>query len=233
MELFYSPDLELTLQLPEEESRHCVKVLRHVVGDVISVIDGCGGLYEVEIVEAHQKRTSVKILSKQEDFGNMPYRLHIAVAPTKNIDRFEWFVEKATEIYCSELTPLLCRYSERKIVKGERVEKILLSAAKQSLKASVPVLHEMTEAKKFIAEVDCKHKFIAHCYDDIEKEHLMAVCPKGEPVVIMVGPEGDFSREEVELALENGFKSVSLGTSRLRTETAGVVAVNIVNLKNM
>lgn len=140
MNLFYAPDILQTLALPEEESQHCVKVLRMKSGEHIHIIDGVGGLYEAEILEAHPKRTQVSIVSEQREYGKRPFRLHLAVAPTKNIDRFEWFVEKATEIGFDELTPLCCRYSERKVIKPERIEKILVSAAKQSLKAYVPAL---------------------------------------------------------------------------------------------
>ncbi len=219
--------------MSEEESRHCVKVLRHVAGDVVNVIDGRGGLYSAKIVEAHQKRVMLEVLSVEENYCELPYRLHLAMAPTKNIDRFEWFVEKATEIGVHSVTPLLCRYSERKVLKPERIEKILLSATKQSLKAYLPVLNPMIDVKKFLEDVDVSQKFIAHCYDGYEKEHLLRCCASGGDVLLMVGPEGDFSREEVDLALASGFQSVSLGDSRLRTETAGVVGCEIVSLVNL
>lgn len=152
MNLFYAPDIQQSLSLPEEESQHCIKVLRMKSGDHIHIIDGVGGLYEAQIIEAHPKRTQIEILSHQTEYGRRPFRLHLAVAPTKNIDRFEWFVEKATEIGFDELTPLCCRYSERKIIKPERIEKILVSAAKQSLKAYVPILNPMITFKEFISQ---------------------------------------------------------------------------------
>ena len=236
MNLFYAPDILQTLSLPEEESQHCAKVLRMKAGEHIHIIDGVGGLYEAEILEAHPKRTQVSIISEQHEYGRRPFRLHLAVAPTKNIDRFEWFVEKATEIGFDELTPLCCRYSERKVIKPERIEKILVSAAKQSLKAYVPRLNPMITAKEFIGNssflIPHSSLFIAHCYDQ-PKQHLFNACQPGGDVVVMVGPEGDFSEEEVELALRNSFQAITLGESRLRTETAGVVACHLVTVANL
>jgi 16S rRNA (uracil1498-N3)-methyltransferase len=237
MNLFYAPDIAQTHSLPEEESQHCVKVLRMKAGDRIHIIDGVGGLYEAQITEAHPKRTQVDILNVQTEYGRRPFRLHLAVAPTKNIDRFEWFVEKATEIGFDELTPLCCRYSERKIIKPERIEKILVSAAKQSLKAYVPRLNAMMTFKDFMANnsqlsnLDTQ-LFIAHCYDQ-PKQHLLHACRPTGDVVVMVGPEGDFSEEEVELALRNSFRAVTLGDARLRTETAGVVACHLITIANI
>ncbi len=233
MELFYSPNIFESKSLGEEESKHCVRVLRHGVGDEIMVIDGEGGLYRCSISVAHPKRVDLEILDMKNNYAALPYDLEMAVAPTKNMDRFEWFVEKSTEIGVARFSPLLCHFSERKVIKNERVERIIMSASKQSYKATVPKLAEMQDVKQFIKQVDCEDKFIAHCYDDIPKEHLFRVCSAGKRVVVMIGPEGDFSRDEVEFALANGFKSVSLGDSRLRTETAGVVAVEIVSLKNI
>ena len=236
MNLFYAPDIVQTLTLLEEESQHCAKVLRMKAGDHIHIIDGVGGLYEAQITEAHPKRTQVEILNVQTEYGRRPFRLHLAVAPTKNIDRFEWFVEKATEIGFDELTPLCCRYSERKIIKPERIEKILVSAAKQSLKAYVPRLNPMTTFKDFINNFSSltphSSLFIAHCYDQ-PKQHLLHACPPSSDVVVMVGPEGDFSEEEVELALRNSFRAITLSESRLRTETAGIVACHLVTIANI
>lgn len=236
MVIFYAPNIANSPILPEEESLHCVKVLRMQVGEIVNIIDGMGTLYEAEIVVSHHKRTEVKILKSTSDFAARPYNLHLAVAPTKNIDRFEWFVEKATEIGFDTLTPLLCRYSERKIIKPERIEKILVSASKQSYKAKIPQLNPMITIKEFIANMqdDNNQRFIAHCYDQ-PKEFLFRACapsPQGGDVVVMVGPEGDFSEEEVLLALENRFKAVTLGESRLRTETASVVACHLISVLN-
>jgi 16S rRNA (uracil1498-N3)-methyltransferase len=200
-------------------------------GERIHIIDGVGGLYEAQIAEAHPKRTQVEILNVQTEYGRRPFRLHLAVAPTKNIDRFEWFVEKATEIGFDELTFLNCRYSERKVIKTERIEKILVSAIKQSLKANKPVLNEMTDFNKFIAQDFKGQKFICHCYEGEKKLLKEAIVP-GEDALILVGPEGDFSEEEVAKAIEAGFQPVSLGKSRLRTETAALVAAHTLNLFN-
>ena len=236
MNLFYAPDILQTLSLSEEESQHCAKVLRMKAGEHIHIIDGVGGLYEAEILEAHPKRTQVSVISEQHEYGRRPFRLHLAVAPTKNIDRFEWFVEKATEIGFDELTPLCCRYSERKVITPERIEKILVSAAKQSLKAYVPRLNPMTTFKDFInsSSLLTPHSslFIAHCYDQ-PKQHLFNACQPGGDIIVMVGPEGDFSEEEVELALRNSYQAITLGESRLRTETAGVVACHLVTVANL
>jgi len=231
MTLFYAPDIAVSNFLSEEESQHCVKVLRLKDGDEFHLIDGRGGLYTAKIVAAHPKKTEFKVVHVTEKFEQRPFKLHLAVAPTKNIDRFEWFVEKATEIGFDELTPLLCRYSERKIIKPERIEKILISAAKQSLKAFVPQLNPLCPFDDFMKKSLPKNRYIAHCYDS-PKQSLLSVCSQGEEVVVMVGPEGDFSLEEVETALHKDFQSVSLGTSRLRTETAALVACHTVTVVN-
>ena len=206
---------------------HCVKVLRHKTGDTIHLIDGRGSLYEAEILAAHPKRTEVRVLSVVREYGARRYSLHMAVAPTKNIDRFEWFVEKATEIGLDELTPVICRYSERRTLKMERIEKILLSASKQSLHAKVPRLNPAVEFSDFVPGVKAEGRFIAHCYD-MEKQYLLRACVAARDAVLMVGPEGDFSEDEVGEAVAAGFVGVSLGGSRLRTETAGVVAAHLV-----
>ncbi|MGN0186772.1 MAG: 16S rRNA (uracil(1498)-N(3))-methyltransferase [Paludibacteraceae bacterium] len=231
MTLFYAPDILENPILPEDESAHCSKVLRLQIGDVVQIIDGIGNLYEATIVAPHAKRTEVKIRSVQPDFGRRPFRLHMAVAPTKNSDRFEWFVEKATEIGVDTITPLLCRYSERRVIRPERLEKILVSASKQSYKARIPQLNPMTAVDDFVQQVRTPYRFIAHCYEG-DKPHLLHVCPPKSEVVIMVGPEGDFSREEVEMAVNQYFQPVSLSASRLRTETAGVVACHLVTVVN-
>ena len=231
MNLYYAPDIAKTPFLPEEESLHCVKVLRQKAGDIIHLIDGVGGLYEARIVIPHQKRTEVEILNVTENYGKRNFKLHMAVAPTKNIDRFEWFLEKATEIGVDTFTPLNCRYSERRIVKPERMEKIVLSAAKQSLKAYLPVINPMIDFNQFIENVTETNRYIAHCYD-MDKAYLIDVCAPKSDVILLVGPEGDFSKEEVQMALNNEFQSVSLGDARLRTETAGVVGCHLVNIAN-
>lgn len=232
MNLFYAPDILKTPFLPEEESLHCVKVLRHKTADHIHIIDGCGGLYEAEIVAPHPKHTEIRLLSAHQEFGKRGFRLHMAVAPTKNIDRFEWFVEKATEIGVDEITPLSCRFSERKIIKPERIEKILVSAAKQSLKAYIPKLNPMVDFTAFVNNVSEKNRYIAHCYNT-PKSSLLKICEPNSDVVVLIGPEGDFSSDEVDAAVNCGFKSVSLGDARLRTETAALVACHTVSIVNV
>ena len=231
MHVFYTPDIQSTLELPEEEAQHCVRVLRLQTGDEVMLTDGKGFFYKAQIAAVTGKRCLVSLLETipQEQFWSG--YLHIAMAPTKNMDRTEWFVEKATEIGFNELTFLNCRFSERKVVKTERIEKILVSAVKQSLKAVVPTLNGMTDFDKFISREFEGQKFIAHCYDG-EKVKLKDVVRKGEKALVLIGPEGDFSPEEVEKAILHGFVPISLGKSRLRTETAALVACHILNLAN-
>jgi 16S rRNA (uracil1498-N3)-methyltransferase len=194
-------------------------------------VDGKGGFYEAEISDANPKKCRLSILNSTFDFGKKDFHLHIAIAPTKNTDRFEWFLEKATEIGIDEITPILTSHSERKTVNHDRFEKILISAMKQSLKAYLPQLNGLMSFKELVVSNKTENKFIAYC-DEIQKNHLKDLASKGNNTLVLIGPEGDFSPEEVLLAIENGFKVVSLGESRLRTETAGIVACHIVNLAN-
>ncbi len=230
MHLFYEPDIAGGF-LSEEESVHAVKVLRLKSGDEIRIIDGRGGFHKATISLAHHKRCGFNILESVFDEGKRDYRLQIAMAPTKNIERFEWFVEKAVEIGIDEITPIICRYSERKIIKPERIEKIIVSAAKQSLKALMPVLNPLVTFNEFIAMPSSATKLIAHCYPQ-EKAGFAAKIQNQREVLLLIGPEGDFSEEEVQKAIESGFEPVSLGDSRLRTETAGVVASTVVAFRN-
>lgn len=232
MALFFAPQIAEAPFLNEEESLHCVKVLRLSQGDTIQVIDGIGTLYDARILVPSPKRVEVEILAAHPDFGSHPYELHMAVAPTKNIDRFEWFVEKAVEIGVDSITPLLCRYSERKVIKLERLEKIAISAAKQSLKGKVPVIHSLTSIDQFLSEAPGGQRFIAHCHEDGERLLLSKQIQPGSVCSVLIGPEGDFSEEEVAKAMKTGFIPVSLGNSRLRTETAAVVATHTVAVLN-
>lgn len=232
MALFFAPQIAEAPFLNEEESLHCVKVLRLSQGDTIQVIDGIGTLYDARIVVPSPKRVEVEILAAHPNFGSHPYELHMAVAPTKNIDRFEWFVEKAVEIGVDSITPLLCRYSERKVIKLERLEKIAISAAKQSLKGKVPVIHSLTSIDQFLSEAPEGQRFIAHCHEDGERLLLSKQIQPGSVCSVLIGPEGDFSEEEVAKAMKTGFIPVSLGNSRLRTETAAVVATHTVAVLN-
>lgn len=229
MHVFYTPDIANTQELPEEEAGHCLRVLRLGIGDEVMLTDGRGFFYQAVISAATQKRCMVKIVSKTEQEPFWGGHLHLALAPTKNMDRMEWLAEKATEIGFDELTFLNCRFSERKVIKTDRIEKIVVSAVKQSLKARKPVVNEMTDFRKFMERDFSGQKFIAHCYEG-EKPLLRDVLHPDEDAVILVGPEGDFSPEEVTLAMEKGFQPVSLGKSRLRTETAALVAVHLMNL---
>ena len=232
MELFYSRDIEGGFcRLDQDESGHCIKVLRHRNGDEISVIDGCGTLYRCRITSDSHKGVEAAVLSSEEGWGGHPYRLHLAVCPTKSNDRFEWFAEKACEIGFDELSPIIGEHSERKILKTPRVEKILVSAAKQSLKAAVPAVNEPVSVKEFIkateAETDTL-KLIAYCFEDerVPRRSIKEVLNSfdGTDIIVMIGPEGDFSHSEAEAALAAGFIPVHLGDSRLRTETAALTA---------
>ena len=234
MELFYSRDISTgSTVLDAEESNHCVRVLRHRNGEVIHVVDGVGCLYRCEIVDANPKALQFKILERQEGYGSHPYHLQMAVAPPKNIDRFEWFAEKATEIGVDVITPLFGEYSERKVFKPERVERILVSAAKQSHKGAIPVLEPAARVVDFLAAHAADDALRCICYCDetaslgVEKRPLTEVlrdASPDRPVILMIGPEGDFSRAEIAQAVATGWQPVSLGSSRLRIETAAIAA---------
>ena len=231
MHVFYTPDIKHSAELPEEEAAHAVRVLRLQPGDEVTLTDGRGSFYRAEITTATNKRCLVRILEAQPQAPLWSGHLHIAMAPTKNMDRTEWFAEKATEIGMDELTFLNCRYSERKVIKTERIHKILVSAIKQSLKARLPRLNEMTDFDKFIEQPFSGQKFIAHCHPG-EKPLLRDIMLPGQDALVLIGPEGDFSEEEVRKAEARGFFPISLGKSRLRTETAALVACHILNLQN-
>ena len=240
MELFYSRDIEGGIcRLDHDESGHCIKVLRHRSGDEISVIDGCGTLYRCRITCDSHKGVEAIVLESTADWGSHPYSLHLAVCPTKNNDRYEWFAEKACEIGFDRLSPIIGDHSERRILKTARVEKILVSAAKQSLKATVPSVDEPVSVKEFIAEQAHRDalKLIAYCFDDerVPRRSIKEVLQgyEGRDIIVMIGPEGDFSHEEAELALAAGFVPVHLGASRLRTETAALTAAASVYFQNM
>jgi len=227
MQLFYCPELlnEYSF-LSKEESLHCFKVLRKRVDDHIYLIDGIGGFYEAKITIASQKKVIFNVIKKWNQ-PQSPYSLHIAIAPTKNNDRFEWFLEKATEIGIDEVTPIICENSERKIIKNERMQKIIISAAKQSLKSKIPKINKVTSFNDFINKNLSSHCFIAHCLKSEKKKLKNEVVSES---TILIGPEGDFTTLEVEVALKNNFIPISLGSSRLRTETAGVIACHTIAL---
>jgi 16S rRNA (uracil1498-N3)-methyltransferase len=201
-------------------------------GDKIQLIDGKGGFYTAEIIDGNQNACTVECIEKIKEYGKRDYKIEIGIAPTKNIDRIEWFLEKSTEIGMDVFTPLLCDHSERKQVKHERLERIITSAVKQSLKAYHPRLNEMTKFMDFIKAEHKGQKFIAHCEEGEEKNLFQDVYKAKSDVCILIGPEGDFSPKEIKAAKEAGFQEISLGNSRLRTETAGLVACHTVNLIN-
>ena len=261
MELFYSENIEGGIcRLDHDESGHCIKVLRHHCGDEISVIDGRGTLYRCRITNDSHKGVEAMVLEETSNWGSHPYHLHLAVCPTKNNDRYEWFAEKACELGFDELSPVIGDHSERRVLKTQRVEKILVSAAKQSLKASVPVVNEPISVKEFIKQngagaaseqsislcscsASCSTsseqplRLIAYCFEDenVPRRSIKEVLSsyKGTEIIVMIGPEGDFSKEEAELALASGFIPVHLGDSRLRTETAALTAASAVYFQFM
>lgn len=229
MHLFYIPHVPVeTLMLPEEESKHALKVLRLNQGDTLQLVDGRGGFYEAVIREAHPKKCLLQVTAAKQKFGFRPYRVQIAVAPTKNLDRMEWFVEKATEIGIDDIFFLNCERSERKSINLDRLEKIVISAMKQSVKAYKPLLHDLINFKDFIQNCPAGQTYIAHL-----EEHHRVPLPQISVLdsnCVLIGPEGDFSPKEIELAYAQGIKPVTLGTSRLRTETAALAACHILNL---
>ena len=229
MQLFYLENPKDEIILSAEESKHATKVLRKKEGDILNFTDGKGAFYKAEIIVADSRKCRLKVVSTEQKEKQHNYHLHIAIAPTKNMDRFEWFLEKATEIGIDEITPIICSHSERKVIKTERCNRILLSAMKQSLKFHVPKLNEAMSLSDFIKQDYEGTKYIAHC-EDGEKKELNTV-NKTEKTIILIGPEGDFSQKEIDLALQSQFKAVSLGTSRLRTETAGIIAAHTINIK--
>lgn len=234
MHLFYTPDIipaATAYFLNEEESKHCTRVLRLAAGDEVSLIDGKGGLYSATISEAHPKRVILHINKVVTEYGKRNHYLHIAIAPTKNMERLEWFLEKATEIGIDEISLIITQRSERKEAKTERLNKIITSAVKQSLKAYHPVLNEVVNFNKFIQQPFGGQKFIAHCADGAKLNLRDEIKPNGS-YLILIGPEGDFSEKEIAEALQSDFKAITLGTSRLRTETAALEACFEINFLN-
>jgi 16S rRNA (uracil1498-N3)-methyltransferase len=229
MQLFYNPDIDKTTEsfsFDKEESRHIIKVLRKKDSDILHVTNGEGLLFETEITLASDNKCIVQVLSiKKTD--EPKFRLHLAVAPTKMNDRFEWFLEKATEIGIQEITPIICDRSERKVINLERFEKIILSAMKQSNETYLPKLNEAISFKEFIKQKNEGLQLIAHC-EETDKKSLKDILKPNESVTMLIGPEGDFSEKEIALALENDYQPVTLGNTRLRTETAAIVACHSV-----
>lgn len=236
MEIFYSNDIDAgNVRLSSEESVHCVRVLRHREGDVIHVIDGFGTMYDCVLTDADAKEACARIEEAHKGWGSHPYRLTVAVCPTKNNERTEWFAEKATEIGVDVIRPVIGDHSERKVFKTQRLLRIVLSAAKQSLKAAVPEVPEPCSVREFIESAPQDQlKLIAYCDDAMgDRQSVMdalGAC-KGKDIAVLIGPEGDFSEAEVKLAFEHGFVPVHFGSSRLRTETAALTAVEAVYLQ--
>ena len=252
MEVFYSPEIKNGVcVLPEEESAHCVRVLRHREGDEIFVIDGLGTLYTCRLTDASPKAAVAQVLREEPDWGAHPYFLEMAVCPTKNIDRYEWFAEKATELGLDVIAPVIGDHSERKVFKSDRLRRILLAASKQSLKGAVPVVQEPVSVRQYIADAPADAlKLICCCFEgEVPRTSINDVLDQMagqaghdgnvipdligdlQRIIILIGPEGDFSREEAALAVSRGFIPVHLGPSRLRTETAALTAVEAVYLQ--
>ena len=230
---FFVSDAARAGELPEEEAKHAVRVLRLQSGDSLFLVDGEGGLFEAEVTVASGKHCMYNIVNALPYQKEWQGRISLAIAPTKMMDRMEWMAEKATEIGFDEICFLDCKFSERKTIRTDRIEKIVVSAMKQSHKACKPKVGEMTDFKEYVDANSSGHRFIAHCYDEVERTdlftELQSINPE-EQVTVLIGPEGDFAIDEVEYALKKGYKSVSLGRSRLRTETAGLCAVEMANL---
>ena len=229
MQLFFLENPNNEIVLSTDESKHVSKVLRKKTKDTLHFTDGKGNLFIGEITESKERKIRIKITNQEAKNKQHNYYLHVAIAPPKNIDRFEWFLEKATEIGIDEITPIICDRSERKVIKKERGDRILISAIKQSLKYHLPKLNEAIKFKDFIKQEFIGSKYIAHCHHD-EKIELKKT-KKIKKILILIGPEGDFTIAEIKIALENQFNAISLGEGRLRTETAGIIAVHTINIK--
>lgn len=230
---FYAPEATLTEELPDDEAMHATRVLRLKVGDEMMLMDGCGSFYRAEVTLAVAHRCMYRIIETIPQQPQWKTNIHIAIAPTKMMERMEWMVEKATEIGINEFSFLNCKFSERKIMKIARLDRIVISAMKQSRKAWKPILHDMETFKEFISKSAHKHKFIAHCYEEVPRTYLfdeLRDIAEPEDCIVMIGPEGDFSIDEVREAVDAGYISVHLGESRYRTETAALAALMMMQL---
>ncbi|NTW32337.1 MAG: 16S rRNA (uracil(1498)-N(3))-methyltransferase [Bacteroidetes bacterium] len=231
MQLFFVPDiLTGNNSLNDDESRHCIKVLRLKKNDFIHITDGKGNLFKAQITDNNSKKCNFSIVETTADYGNRNYKLHIGIAPTKNIDRIEWFLEKATEIGIDEITPVICEHSERRTVNTDRLNRIIISAMKQSLKAYMPLLNKEKKFNEFITNLPKAPKYIGYCNDDTVK--LKNVYTPKNDAIILIGPEGDFSETEINSAKKNDFISINLGNNRYRTETAALMACHTIFLMN-
>lgn len=233
MHIFYTPDItQPNYILNEEESKHCVRVLRLPIGSLINLVDGKGGFYTAEITSDNPKKVSLSILKVENEYQKRNHYLHIAVAPTKNIDRIEWFLEKATELGIDEITPMISDRSERKVVKEDRLNKVITSAVKQSIKAYHPKLNDAISYDAFLKLPFEGDKLIAHCINEGGKQYISELIKPQGQYLVLIGPEGDFTLDEVNLALNKGFKALTLGNNRLRTETAALSACFEINYIN-
>lgn len=231
MQLFYNPDIDLdttVFSFDKNESRHIIKALRKKEKDLLLITNGHGYLFKAEIIGASDKKCVVQIISRENMPKEWKYNLHIAIAPTKMNDRYEWFLEKATEIGIDEITPLICDHSERKVIKTDRFKKVIISAMKQSLKFRLPILNDPVKFSDFILKDLKGSKLIAHC-EERNKQTLNPGFPTDKDITVLIGPEGDFSTKEIIAALQHKFIPLSLGKSRLRTETAGIVVCNSIS----
>jgi len=232
LHLFYIKNIDSnTITLNEEESKHCIRVLRLKKGSTIFITNGTGDLYETVIVNDNPKKCIIEAVSVKREFEKRDYHLHLAVAPTKNISRFEWFLEKATEIGIDQITPVICKHSERKTVNTGRLNRVITSAVKQSLKAYHPLLNEPIQFDTFIKQNNSVSKYIAFIDNSI-KLTLKNIYQKGDDALILIGPEGDFNRDELQNAIKQKYTPISLGKNRLRTETAAIASCLTINLLN-
>lgn len=233
MQIFYAPDISgSTYTLDENESKHLIRVLRMTKGSDVRLIDGKGNLYEGIISDPDNRKCTIEITGKVTDFEKRNYKLHIGISPLKNPERFEWFVEKSVEIGIDEITPLICRNTEKPGIKTDRINNLIISAMKQSLKATKTILNNPCRLEDFIVKNQDGIKMLAHCDDSLLRKKISDVYSESDNAIILIGPEGDFSKEEINNAVAKGYSPVHLGTSRLRTETAGVAACHSVYFIN-
>lgn len=229
---FYAPDIETTLTLPESDSQHCVRVLRMTVGDEIRVVDGRGTAFRCRLLDNHPKHTAVEIVARENIPLAWPNRITVMVAPTKHNDRMEWLVEKLVEVGVNHIIPIRCHNSERREIKRERLERIAVSAMKQSLKATLPDIDQMTDIAKATARYDATTKFVGYCDAETERAVMARCYQPGRDTIILIGPEGDFTSDEIAMLIERGYRPVTMGDNRLRTETAALVAVDTCHILN-
>lgn len=229
---FYAPDIETTLTLPESDSQHCVRVLRMTAGDEIRVVDGHGTVFRCRLLDNHPKHTAVEIVGCENIPPVWPNRITVMVAPTKHNDRMEWLVEKLVEIGINHIIPIRCHNSERREIKRERLERIAVSAMKQSLKATLPDIDDITDIDKATARYDACQKFVGYCNCETDRDVMARCYQPGRDTIVLIGPEGDFTADEITMLIDRSYRPVTMGDNRLRTETAALVAVNTCHILN-